>query len=76
MSERRFYVITVLFVQFDGLFLNAKKNVPVVCFSHKQQIPTFSICCRPFLSESEWYGVCRERVNFDFSGGFIVKYQT
>ena len=29
VSERRFYVNTVLFVLFNGLFLNAKKNVSV-----------------------------------------------
>ena len=28
-SDRRFYVISVRFVRFKGLFLNAKKNVSV-----------------------------------------------
>ena len=29
MSERRFYVISVLFGRFKGLFLNARKTVSV-----------------------------------------------
>ena len=29
MSERRFYVVSVLFVRCKGLFLNASKNVSV-----------------------------------------------